>query len=119
MNGRGSPARGVTPNDRDVRTMVALGLVMDFDARTTIPFEGERHNALHDARYQANTFQPSGKNCSRVRLIFDVQPISPPTSYSGGGHAVKARDHMYELTLSPAEIKEITKYERYQNSNTS
>ncbi|TJA56321.1 3'-5' exonuclease, partial [Escherichia coli] len=40
-------------NDRDVRTMVALGLVMDFDARTTIPFEGERHNALNDARYQA------------------------------------------------------------------
>ncbi|ELO4358574.1 3'-5' exoribonuclease [Escherichia coli] len=40
-------------NDRDVRTMVALGLVIDFDARTTIPFEGERHNALHDARYQA------------------------------------------------------------------
>ncbi len=40
-------------NDRDVRTMVALGLVMDFDARTTIPFEGERHNALNDARHQA------------------------------------------------------------------
>ncbi|MBC1013354.1 3'-5' exoribonuclease [Escherichia coli] len=40
-------------NDRDVRTMVALGLVIDFDARTTIPFEGERHNALDDARYQA------------------------------------------------------------------
>ncbi|EOA5251385.1 TPA: 3'-5' exoribonuclease [Escherichia coli] len=40
-------------NDRDVRTMVALGLVMDFDARSVISFEGERHNALHDARYQA------------------------------------------------------------------
>ncbi|EET8276298.1 exonuclease [Escherichia coli] len=40
-------------NDRDVRTMVALGLVMDFDARSVITFEGERHNALHDARYQA------------------------------------------------------------------
>ncbi|EEV1125309.1 3'-5' exoribonuclease [Escherichia coli] len=40
-------------NDRDVRTMVALGLVMDFDARNVITFEGERHNALHDARYQA------------------------------------------------------------------
>ncbi|MEB7740952.1 3'-5' exoribonuclease [Escherichia coli] len=40
-------------NDRDVRTMVALGLVMDFDARNVIAFEGERHNALHDARYQA------------------------------------------------------------------
>ncbi|EES5637232.1 exodeoxyribonuclease VIII [Escherichia coli] len=40
-------------NDRDVRTIVALGLVMDFDARNVITFEGERHNALHDARYQA------------------------------------------------------------------
>ncbi|EON1761899.1 3'-5' exoribonuclease [Escherichia coli] len=40
-------------NDRDVRTMVALGLVMDFDARNVITFEGERHNALHDAHYQA------------------------------------------------------------------
>ena len=40
-------------NDRDVRTMVSLGLVIDFDARSVITFEGERHNALHDARYQA------------------------------------------------------------------
>ncbi|HAU9182178.1 TPA: exonuclease [Escherichia coli] len=40
-------------NDRDVRTIVALGLVMDFDARSVITFEGERHNALHDARYLA------------------------------------------------------------------
>ncbi|ELH3379672.1 3'-5' exoribonuclease [Escherichia coli] len=40
-------------NDRDIRTMVALGLVMDFDARNVTTFEGERHNALHDARYQA------------------------------------------------------------------
>ncbi|WP_044706034.1 exonuclease [Escherichia coli] len=40
-------------NDRDVRTIIALGLVMDFDARSVITFEGERHNALHDARYQA------------------------------------------------------------------
>ncbi|EFN6912052.1 exonuclease [Escherichia coli O10] len=40
-------------NDRDVRTIVALGLVIDFDARSIIAFEGERHNALHDARYQA------------------------------------------------------------------
>ncbi|EFB9388736.1 exonuclease [Escherichia coli] len=40
-------------NDRDVRTIVELGKAIDFDARTTIPFEGERHNALDDARYQA------------------------------------------------------------------
>ncbi|EHQ1262643.1 3'-5' exoribonuclease, partial [Escherichia coli] len=26
---------------------------IDFDARTAIQFEGERHNALDDARYQA------------------------------------------------------------------
>ncbi|EFU9732747.1 exonuclease [Escherichia coli] len=40
-------------NDRDVRTIVELGKAIDFDARTSIPFEGERHNALDDARYQA------------------------------------------------------------------
>ena len=40
-------------NDRDVRTIVELGKAIDFDARTAIPFEGERHNALVDARYQA------------------------------------------------------------------
>ncbi|EKK2892327.1 3'-5' exoribonuclease [Escherichia coli] len=50
---QGIPCPWRYTNDRDVRTMVALGLVMDFDAITTIPFEGERHNALHDARYQA------------------------------------------------------------------
>ncbi|MEX8391746.1 3'-5' exoribonuclease, partial [Escherichia coli] len=38
-------------NDRDVRTIVELGKAIDFDARTAIPFEGERHNALDDARY--------------------------------------------------------------------
>ncbi|EJB2561931.1 3'-5' exoribonuclease [Escherichia coli] len=40
-------------NDRDVRTIVELGKAIDFDARTAIPFEGERHNALDDARCQA------------------------------------------------------------------
>ncbi|ASE50171.1 exonuclease [Escherichia coli O157] len=40
-------------NDRDVRTIVELGKAIDFDARTAIPSEGERHNALDDARYQA------------------------------------------------------------------
>lgn len=40
-------------NDRDVRTIVELGKAIDFDARRAIPFEGERHNALDDARYQA------------------------------------------------------------------
>ncbi|WP_252354532.1 exonuclease, partial [Escherichia coli] len=40
-------------NDRDVRTIVELGKTIDFDARTFIPFEGVRHNALDDARHQA------------------------------------------------------------------
>ncbi len=40
-------------NDRDVRTIIELGKAIDFDARTAIPFEGERHNALDDARHQA------------------------------------------------------------------
>ncbi|EOJ4336340.1 3'-5' exoribonuclease [Escherichia coli] len=50
---QGIPCPWRYTNDRDVRTMIALGLVMDFDARSVITFEGERHNALHDARYQA------------------------------------------------------------------
>lgn len=33
-------------NDRDVRTMVELGQAIGFDPKTTIPFEGDRHNAL-------------------------------------------------------------------------
>ncbi|EIP70379.1 hypothetical protein ECEC1734_1001, partial [Escherichia coli EC1734] len=52
-NGRGSPVPWRYYNDRDVRTIVELGKAIDFDARTAIPFEGERHNALDDARYQA------------------------------------------------------------------
>ncbi|HBA7072478.1 TPA: exonuclease [Escherichia coli] len=50
---QGIPCPWRYTNDRDVRTMVALGLVIDFDARTSIPFEGVRHNALDDARHQA------------------------------------------------------------------
>ncbi|QWZ05311.1 exonuclease [Klebsiella pneumoniae] len=40
-------------NDRDVRTMVELGRAISFDPKTTIPFEGSRHNALADAIHQA------------------------------------------------------------------
>ncbi|MDP0617891.1 3'-5' exoribonuclease [Klebsiella pneumoniae] len=40
-------------NDRDVRTMVELGQTIGFDPKTTIPFEGDRHNALADAIHQA------------------------------------------------------------------
>ncbi|EHH4588877.1 exonuclease, partial [Escherichia coli] len=37
---QGIPCPWRYTNDRDVRTMVALGLVMDFDARSVITFEG-------------------------------------------------------------------------------
>ncbi|HHQ6221054.1 TPA: 3'-5' exoribonuclease domain-containing protein [Klebsiella pneumoniae] len=40
-------------NDRDVRTMVELGQAISFGPKTTIPFEGARHNALADAIHQA------------------------------------------------------------------
>ncbi|HHY8138461.1 TPA: 3'-5' exoribonuclease domain-containing protein [Escherichia coli] len=50
---QGIPCPWRYSNDRDVRTIVELGKAVDFDARTAIPFEGERHNALDDARYQA------------------------------------------------------------------
>ncbi|EEW4539738.1 exonuclease [Escherichia coli] len=50
---QGIPCQWRYYNDRDVRTIVELGKAIDFDVRTAIPFEGERHNALDDARYQA------------------------------------------------------------------
>ena len=39
-------------NDRDVRTMVELGKSVGINPRLDIPFEGEMHNALSDARHQ-------------------------------------------------------------------
>lgn len=40
-------------NDRDVRTMVELGTAVGINPRYSIPFEGDMHNALADARHQA------------------------------------------------------------------
>jgi exodeoxyribonuclease VIII len=39
-------------NDRDVRTIVELGKAIGINPRYEIPFEGELHNALDDARHQ-------------------------------------------------------------------
>lgn len=39
-------------NDRDVRTIVELGKVVGINPRYQIPFEGDMHNALADARHQ-------------------------------------------------------------------
>ncbi|EPR5009121.1 3'-5' exoribonuclease domain-containing protein, partial [Escherichia coli] len=36
-----------------VRTIVEMGKITDFNARSVIPFEGVRHNALDDALHQA------------------------------------------------------------------
>jgi exodeoxyribonuclease VIII len=49
-------------NDRDVRTIVELGKVVGINPRYQIPFDGDMHNALADARTRSNTFQLSGKN---------------------------------------------------------
>ncbi len=48
-----SPARGATTTIAMYAQSLSWGKAIDFDARTAIPFEGERHNALDDARYQA------------------------------------------------------------------
>ncbi|HEO9146122.1 TPA: 3'-5' exoribonuclease [Enterobacter asburiae] len=40
-------------NDRDVRTIVELGRSLGFNPRRDIPFDGDMHNALADARHQA------------------------------------------------------------------
>ncbi|WP_336657868.1 exonuclease [Leclercia adecarboxylata] len=39
-------------NYRDVRTVVELGKAVGLNARYDIPFEGDQHNALADARHQ-------------------------------------------------------------------
>lgn len=40
-------------NELDVRTIVAMGRVAGFDPKRDMPFDGEQHNALADARHQA------------------------------------------------------------------
>lgn len=40
-------------NDRDVRTMTELGKAIGINPRYDIPFDGDMHNALSDARHQA------------------------------------------------------------------
>lgn len=49
----GIPAIWKFRNDRDVRTIVELGKAVGIDPRYEIPFEGDQHNALADARHQA------------------------------------------------------------------
>ena len=39
-------------NDRDVRTIVELGKAIGMNPRYEIPFDGDMHNALADARHQ-------------------------------------------------------------------
>lgn len=40
-------------NDRDVRTIVELGKAIGINPKHDIPFDGDMHNALADARHQA------------------------------------------------------------------
>ena len=40
-------------NDRDVRTIVEMGRQIGINPRRDIPFEGDMHNALADAKHQA------------------------------------------------------------------
>jgi len=40
-------------NERCVRTMVELGRAIGIDPKKDLPFEGEAHNALDDAKHQA------------------------------------------------------------------
>lgn len=53
MSEQDKSARGHTGNDHDVRTIVTLGRSIGFDPKMDMPFDGERHNALADARHQA------------------------------------------------------------------
>jgi exodeoxyribonuclease VIII len=49
----GIPAVWTFRNDRDVRTIVEMGKAVGINPRYEIPFEGDQHNALADARHQA------------------------------------------------------------------
>lgn len=49
----GLPCRWHLSNDHDVRTMVTLGRAIGFDPKRDMPFDGDMHNALADARHQA------------------------------------------------------------------
>lgn len=40
-------------NERDVRTIVQVGRMLDFNPKQDMPFEGTRHNALDDSIHQA------------------------------------------------------------------
>ncbi|MDQ7101924.1 3'-5' exonuclease [Serratia sp. MF2] len=40
-------------NDRDVRTVVDMGIKVEFNPKRDMPFDGDRHNALADAVHQA------------------------------------------------------------------
>lgn len=40
-------------NDRDVRTIVEIGRAIGIDPKKSMPFNGEVHNALADAKHQA------------------------------------------------------------------
>ena len=57
LRGAYERAGHVTPwkfwNDQDVRTIVDLGRAVGFDPKRDMPFEGEMHNALADAKHQA------------------------------------------------------------------
>lgn len=47
------PCPWIFPNDRDVRTIVELGRQIGINPRRDMPFEGDKHNALADAKHQA------------------------------------------------------------------
>lgn len=64
------PCRWHFSNDHDVRTIVTLGRAVGFDPKRDMPFEGDMHNALDDARHQAKY----------VSAIW--QKLIPPTSNS-------------------------------------
>ncbi|MBD5602244.1 3'-5' exonuclease [Citrobacter freundii] len=47
------PCPWIYSNDRDVRTIVELGRQIGINPRRDMPFEGDKHNAIADAKHQA------------------------------------------------------------------
>ncbi|STD27195.1 phage protein [Enterobacter asburiae] len=74
-------------NDHDVRTIVTLGRSVGFDPKRDMPFIGDVHNALADARIRQNMCQQFGRNLS-LPPAPTSKPLSPGAAglYGEGNH---------------------------------
>ena len=56
--------------------MVELGQAISFDPKTTIPFEGDRHNALADAIHKARYVSAIWQRIIETKRILYLQMLA-------------------------------------------